>query len=382
MTTRTYLETEGINGVQGYRRYRNSTGTNDRTRDNPYTATHENEVFTKFVCERVRSVECGFTVPYVVESGFTGFSGGFTIPALAEPDDSKLLQKLQGRTSHADFNLGIFLGEGRESLTTIRNGVKTLSSLYTAIRRYDVKAIKHTLSLTKGQLGEMLDGLSSGWLAWNFGVKPILSDMYAAGETLAALTTSVPYKTSIRANTRVRGTISAGSSGPPCGWQEKGKQVIVHFEENDLTSLSYDLGVHRSQLLGLAWELVPLSFVVDSVVPIGTFLDNRVTQSRFSQAHVVQTTWHKKRATGTYVLPCWRVIERGVHKLSHTSLQRTIHAGLDHLNTVPKLKVPATWFWAATDLSLLWQRFGTDSSSWTKFRPEVFNSPAKRRLIR
>lgn len=378
MTTRTREYRWGSATFGGfYRKVQN--GTNGRETDNPYSVTIDSEIYRPYQVEKLSSSECGWS-SYVSEESFIGIMGGALVPPAPDIDDSILLSKLDRRANKQAIDVGVFVGEGKESLQMIRSGVKTLSTLYTAIRRFDVRGIQRTLSLSRGNMGEFLDALSTGWLAWNFGVKPILSDMHAAGETLARLVSNEPSKTSIRAKVVERSPVYARNQH--IGYRESGKQVIVRYIESELASLAYELGVHRNQLFSLAWELVPLSFVVDSVVPIGSFLDNAAVQARFRQHASVTTTWDKTVWYGRVNHPCYKVITDGYHTYRGIKLQRTVGTGLDHLNSVPSLRFPASWFWAATDLSLLWQRFGTNSPGWVKFDTSVFNQPAKRRAIR
>jgi len=172
----------------------------------------------------------------------------------------ELSTKVLNDRGRSDSNTWETLAESDKALGTLtgifKDGVKTLTSS----------------RLTAVKAG------SSAYLAWRYGLKPLISDVHAV---LDGLDKKVGR---VRKTSRARGVLRGDA-----------KNVITHVQGGDFTALlsegitdivtlrcmSLDeyvsnrlnnIGLTSKGLLTLPWELIPYSFVVDWFVNIGDFI--------------------------------------------------------------------------------------------------------------
>jgi hypothetical protein len=207
---------------------------------------------------------------------------------------------LSGKMGEAlgqEFNLAIFLGEGREALGTIAQSATKVYKAYKAARKGNVsgafriltgksrsasrKAVSHTNAKT----------LADRWLEIQYAWKPLLDDAYGAAKHLAYMQNRPAVKT-----------------------YRVGKTM---YREDPLKIFNYDISgskfvrkgivarvthVNEAALLGLtdpaslAWELLPYSFVADWFIPIGSYLEALTLRGALtgtfisSSKHITATT--------------------------------------------------------------------------------------------
>jgi hypothetical protein len=115
------------------------------------------------------------------------------------------------------------------------------------------------------------------WLEYSYGWRPLLSDIYGAAELLAQ-------------SAMQDRPMSARGTGREEDLEERRRNeqftaahAIFHSEASVITEYSFDIETQALDLLKstgisnpalLAWELVPYSFCVDWILPVGTYLSN------------------------------------------------------------------------------------------------------------
>lgn len=212
-------------------------------------------------------------------------------------DELELQSKLVTAAKGHSFNLGIALGEGRE---TTRLVISTVSKVYGAIKhlkrgRIDLalrnlgadpapehRGKKGIVSGLKGYTSGRQDNLdahdvSSLWLEIQYGWRPLLQDVYEAGKAYEALTqgprtSSFVVSRQSKVNDFQWPLPSELHQQPYVyNWSSKtGKRIKYVFVEDLQAPRSLGLTNPAS----IAWELIPFSFVADWFIPIGTYLDN------------------------------------------------------------------------------------------------------------
>jgi hypothetical protein len=194
-------------------------------------------------------------------------------------------------------NVGVTLGERRETSTLILDAAKRLGTSFKAIKRGDIKgaidAIGNSID-AKNVLRELQRAprrtrkprtprknqlsVSSEILAVQLGWKPLLSDVYNYAELLAS-------KANDKVVTKVSESRShrwSGPQGPDDYWmgvnanrKEFGihsvKYVYYFSTTNEFNKTLAELGIANP--LSWLWELTALSFVVDWFIRIGDFID-------------------------------------------------------------------------------------------------------------
>jgi len=192
-------------------------------------------------------------------------------PLLPMVNELKLetITKYRDRLKDQDVNLLVMGGERAQTLSLFVEAYKRLHSLIT-VKRDVFKSLKRYVSDPKA--------ISNDYLAFKFGVMPLLSDIDGLMKKLAEFEYSAPTSSDnvviVKSgkkkilndvvklgfnNYRVYGTITYNTS------------VKYHIE--DATARSFQrFGLVN--LADVAWELTPWSFVVDWFVPIGDLISS------------------------------------------------------------------------------------------------------------
>lgn len=198
--------------------------------------------------------------------------------------NNKLVKKLNSR----DIDLGVALGEARETAEFVQSACLRLYRAFSAARKRDVSGMLKALGLTKTQkpskqrVRDIPDAAAGVWLEYSYAVRPLLADVYGA---MSALEKRHERPDVVHMRARVSDELDTRlmTSGVQGGWFDiewscKGSLISsaeLSFEISNpfLYSLS-QLGLTNP--LNVAWELVPFSFVVDWFIPIGAYFDGLV----------------------------------------------------------------------------------------------------------
>lgn len=119
------------------------------------------------------------------------------------------------------------------------------------------------------------------WLAFQYGWKPLLSDVQGLAEKLAQSHLQRPFYVDGRGSAKVARSSdlakasNVNSLGADVDWKETSyytsSRCFLRFKvDNEFARLGSETGISDPALL--AWELLPYSFVVDWFYPVGTFL--------------------------------------------------------------------------------------------------------------
>lgn len=269
---------------------------------------------------------------------------------------NKALIKARLKLKSSDFNAGVALGESRRTAQHIHNTVRRLCDLYKAFKRGEFKRVQDLLD-------EAVVGIPSSWLELQYGWKPLLSDIYGAAKSLEKDPASRRI-TTVKANSRLtldlQGEILPGQDqANTCRAHVKGLHgSFVRIDvEPDSPGLITMASMGCTNPLSVAWELVPLSFVVDWFVPIGDFvssLDALVGWKvvGFSQSNYTNWTarYEGKAGGATVKVNSWKAYQHRVR------LSRTV-SGSVPFPLIPSFKDPVTKSHMASALALLQQTF-------------------------
>jgi len=276
--------------------------------------------------------------------GGGGFAGSSGVQWTAN-DDINLINRLKTRIRGSDFNMGVFLGEGHETLAMIGDAALTIASSLRSLRKGDVYTatrilLKNGKPLYRGRLNRVavrrgaVDELSNNLLALSWGWIPLLQDMRSGAELLAHKL-NVPFSTRNRVAIVKKSPHSFSTCTMAGGWV-RSKQIIAILSEPE--SIPKMLGL--TDPLSIAWELTPFSMLVDYVVPIGSWLEARAFASgltgKFITTSILRCDAHDVSFGKTYErVPGYVSHMEGDSKgayLRYTTLDRSISTSL----SIPK----------------------------------------------
>jgi hypothetical protein len=210
---------------------------------------------------------------------------------VAVPDSSDLSPSLEPAANMAKKNFvnkakqvqqsflgGVFLGEFREILHSIRNPAQALR---TGIADYFSAARRRR----RGNARTRLKVLQDTWLEYSFAWKPLVSDLDAAAKTLAEWNMQrLPFELVTgygRNREEVSHTVIEQTSGT-LRWNENRVvetdtivilRSIVHLDVSGTAEMRR-IGLTLDEFVPTLWELIPYSFLVDYFTNIGDILSS------------------------------------------------------------------------------------------------------------
>lgn len=219
-----------------------------------------------------------------VSSPAPGFPGWL----LAAPDT---LTHLRLKIKDQKASLGIALMQYRQTCSMFYRAATYLSRVFRDRKRYLARLIRYRKRLRRARRGYISftsvgpkpkapkgTRASDIYLAYAFGLRPLISDLYGAVEVLSDRLADddvwLPVRTSA-VNRAFRQRTSSSSITPEKTIETVNQETIVRHKG------VYRIGsgaLKNAALLGatnpleVAWDFIPFSFIVNAIVPIGTWL--------------------------------------------------------------------------------------------------------------
>lgn len=204
-------------------------------------------------------------------------------------------QKLLSRFRSGSVNVAQMFAERHQTVTMLAKTVNRLSSAAAAIRRGRLVHAhnllwnygKHSTVGDRRDFGKLKDiapspnNLSNYWLEFAYGWRPLISDIYGACELLAdTYYRSYPTKATAKHEASSKKLDYRLRRVSTILWdemantviREKVRYVVEYVEDARFKQIMANTGLSNPALL--AWELLPYSFVVDWILPVGSYLEN------------------------------------------------------------------------------------------------------------
>lgn len=179
-----------------------------------------------------------------------------------------------GKVTQGNFNLGVALAEARSTASQLSTQTIALIKAYTAARRGNWRQALRYLALNENRKFNS-KSVASRWLELQFGWMPLLSDIQGAYEMLTKvhLRAFMPMRAVRQVGQNV--SLSGRFTYPSASYKSTcniSRRIVIWFYINDarLAWLS-SLGILNP--LGIVWEKVPFSFLVDWLLPVGNMLE-------------------------------------------------------------------------------------------------------------
>lgn len=289
-------------------------------------------------------------------------------------DDIALYGSLRERIQGDDFNLGVTLGEGKESLKTIADGATRIAKSLRALKKgravqawnYLVVGRPKTGRVTYYKDGKPLprvpsirdiparevtkEWIAGSWLQYQYGWRPLIQDVYSASRHLAYMLNSDRNKTY-----RVSRRVPADESWhyisiyyPDTCVAYTRKSIVARIRTVDEVGL-----VGLKDPASVAWELVPYSFVVDWFIPIGNYLSAKDLSRRISGTFIVSTKVYSRMSGLRH--------QGDIYSGGKATLSEVVSFKREIFSSLPSVSMPvvngynkiATWTHAASAISLI-----------------------------
>jgi len=194
--------------------------------------------------------------------------------------------------------------------TELAQGMLTVNQMADIAKR----VAKSILSLKKGRILSAFrilfpttpKGAANDFLAWKYGIKPLIGDLQGAAEHLAEyILRSAPVKSNGHAKATYKEQVEVQLGSNPIVFGNRSvvyetREVSIRVKYGSSFSISDSLKRQAATLgftnpKNVAWELLPLSFVVDWFLPIGQWLsglaalDGLVLKESYKTVFIVET---------------------------------------------------------------------------------------------
>lgn len=188
------------------------------------------------------------------------------------PDNGIVMaqSKLVSKVRDHDFHLGKFVAEGKETVNLVVDTIKTVAMVIHKLKRADLVGAARTLGIDHHSF--RTHDVSGRWLELQYGWLPLIGDVYEAAKAFSTIA-DPPRRSRVMVKKHLEDEVDTSIS--PSNWSGKGvrsNNYRIIYEMKESLSTPRSLGLEDP--VGIAWELIPYSFVVDWFIPIGTYLDN------------------------------------------------------------------------------------------------------------
>lgn len=254
---------------------------------------------------RGQSRPADFTTEVLNRYGCNIYSG---LPEVSLACISSTESRLRARIRACDWSIGQSLGEMPETLQFLGEQVKLLTSLFRAIKSADIGKITRAIRSAERRRFERRiakewlkkHGYTTGkkaakdnYLSYQFAWLPLMSDIYNTVKYISeGLATPGVFSAVARGlDPLPPPSLKYGITGVNGYWRSK-RGVECSVAYSVANSSLYNL--ERFGLLdplAVAWELVPMSFVVDWFIPIGNFIDGITAPFGLTFEHGYRTVY-------------------------------------------------------------------------------------------
>lgn len=226
---------------------------------------------------------------HVTDSGTGSFkynmTGGIRTSSLWTPnDDIQLINKLKTAILGSDFDLGIFLGEGREALKMIATAATKISKAMLQAKKGNFFGAAQTLIGASNPRIPLRKVPARNWLELQYGWLPLLQDAHGAA-TMLGHHLSTPLQVKVRVRRRVSEypvLTQSSTARYQAGWRYSFGQILYKVKEVDVPQL---IGLTNPSTV--LWEITPWSFVADWFLPIGSWLAARGVSQALTGTFVI-----------------------------------------------------------------------------------------------
>lgn len=198
-----------------------------------------------------------------------GMSGANFAPIVPNSVVSRARNNTLNKLSDSDVDIGESLVDVRESAMMLARATAKLASVLNALRKGHWAVAAKRMGVNRAPRSKEL---SEGWLAYQYGVRPLVNDVVNGRKAINDAFNRDGFKTvKIKSVAVEEGSFPNDFSFSYSGSNTRGCQVGLTYVMSNATLASLNaLGLVNPLLI--AWNALTLSFVVDWVFSIGSFL--------------------------------------------------------------------------------------------------------------
>lgn len=253
------------------------------------------------------------------------------------PDETNWQLKARSKIASEVVNLGSSLVEYRESVRMFRDTVQILHDVYRTLRtgrisdslqRRMTRRGRERISRMPWRLRRHVNVMSlpAAFLQANFGIKPLMNDVFSSIDVLSARLGLPIYRKIYVKGISSNYVYTYGT--------------FAHWRRTDKANFHLLLDPERAEIIvgnpiEWAWELIPFSFVIDWMLPIGETLSSLDALKNVTWTIGTVTSKAEFTRNGIAPNPGYEVIEP--YKQRYKEHSRVVHT------TIPFALQPLRW---------------------------------------
>lgn len=274
---------------------------------------------------------------------------------------NNLINRALVEAGNRKMTLGETLAESPSTFRMIGSNARAIMEMFKNLKRGNVVGAARAVGMGTSGFRNVGRDASNKYLELIFGWKPLIDEVYNGVDVIRNGLDS-PY-----ANPYVVGfakdSFTKKRPSSMTRWPNANLTVSSQYDAHCKMTFRFDhpsKGRTLDQLgllnpVSLAWNLLPMSFVFDWFIPVGTFLDGfSATQGlKFLDGYTTQFNRHLHTGSPEAPVPGRYYLLNGVEYESITMLRRLVTSSLP---AIPGFQVPDSVFQAQVAVALLLQR--------------------------
>lgn len=196
--------------------------------------------------------------------------------------------KLLAKVKNQRVNLAQAFAEREQAVSLVRDTAKALFSAYSSLKRGDLAGAAESVGVyikrrsrgarnhRRSHAKDQSKAIANGWIRIQYGLLPLISDVYGVAQHLADLEHEHQYIVVKQVTEREFSDQTVAQTYPGIS---KSVGTLKFTVKRQVTFRVTGGFIHNFSKLGLtnpatvAWELMPFSFVVDWFLPIGSAIN-------------------------------------------------------------------------------------------------------------
>lgn len=273
---------------------------------------------------------------------------------------NRALIKARAQLKAQNINLGQAYAERAQTANLVGDSLHRLAGIASAIKNRNLIGLRRYFQY--GGVSHIARDFPQAWLEFQYGWKPLVSDIYGSVAALDKKSLDRWMVTARgKASSRTQGEVEIHNSDNPLQnyWV---KADVIHGSMARIDAipssgaLKTAASVGLANPLSLAWELLPFSFVVDWAWPLGSYFDTMDAMlgwdiRGFSQSNFTRATYEAKGAPFTSSNG-WKCQNNWKSRRRYVSLNRSTGSTVP-FPVIPHLKDPCSNVHILNALSLL-----------------------------
>lgn len=223
----------------------------------------------------------------------------FDYSAERDANDLVATRRLFAKVTNQKVDLATAFAEGAQTISLLADIIKRLSKLFLELKALKLtQAASDLIPILKDALPLTRKKVANDFLAFRYGISPLVSDLTGIAESLAAWAIHAPF-TGCKAKSS-KTYKSVENSNYFCFQKTvtTTTDVTVRYKITFRINAEFAKAVDElgfTNLANVEWELVPFSFVVDWFLPIGNFLRDFEAMRYLDVVECTKTTFIRER---------------------------------------------------------------------------------------